>query len=623
MTGRQKPEIFCDMRLTHKLNPLSLYRRQRLNALLLAMAKEAARCETAEAVYALMDRCLSTLIPHDRLALRLYDRRNQTITDTFTSGDPIPEWQQGIARPATGTISGVVVSSGRPLIVPDAREPEFVAQYPSSSSCAGRLPSLVAIPIVFHGMAIGAVHMRSRKAAAFTERQVEIIQTVTGFIAPMIVNAMQLEQLQREVSERAVLAEIGRIASSTIDFGEVWHQFAEKVKTLLPCDRMVLALLNEDSSMITDRYVFGLPVPDWDGSQQHKLSILPANSIVTTREARISTAEENDKALFNVLGFNFSERTGLKSLMAAPIIAGDRVIGSLNIRSKKDNAYSKHHLAMFERIAQQIAGPVAAAELYTHNLRLAEEKSARIELELRNERLVENDRTRSRFISNLSHELRTPLTSIIAFADIIRRTKTSTLSERDKNHIEVISRSGQRLKVLIDDMLDMSRIEADNLRLNGSIFTLQESVSSITESMRPMLAARNQRLVSNFSEPDIRMVTDRERLEQILSNLISNASKYSPERSVIRIEGSVQHRRARVAVIDPGVGIAEKDRPLLFNEFSRLDNEATRSTQGVGLGLALSRRLARAMGGDIEVASGQERGSVFTLVLPQDMQLAA
>ena len=351
--------------------------------------------------------------------------------------------------------------------------------------------------------------------------------------------------------------------------------------------------------------------------------MLPANSIIATREAHISTAQENGRALFDVLGFNFSERTGLRSLMAAPVIAGDRVIGTINIRSKRENAYTKQHLATFERIAQQIAGPVAAAELYAHNLNLAEERAARVELELRNARLIENDRTRSRFISNLSHELRTPLTSIIAFTDILRRTKTSNLSERDRNHIEVISRSGQRLKVLIDDMLDLSRIEANNLRLNGSVFTLQESVASITESMRPILAAKKQRLVSNFTTPDIHMVTDRERLEQILSNLISNASKYSPERSIIRVEGSVEHGRARVAVIDSGVGISEQDRPLLFAEFSRLDNEATRSTQGVGLGLALSRRLARAMGGDIELASGNQRGSVFTLVLPQDMELAA
>jgi GAF domain-containing protein len=160
-----------------------------------------------------MDRCLAELVPHDRLALRLFDRQAHTVTDTFTSGDPIPEWQKDESRPIDGTISSVVLTSGRPLFVLDTREPEFVAQYPSSSSSAGRLPSLVVIPIVFHGRAIGAVRMSSRKSFAFTERQVEIVQTATGFIAPLIVNAMQLEQFQREVKERAVLSEIGRIAS--------------------------------------------------------------------------------------------------------------------------------------------------------------------------------------------------------------------------------------------------------------------------------------------------------------------------------------------------------------------------------------------------------------------------
>lgn len=611
------------MRLSSKLNPLCLYKEHRLNSLLLNTARESAQCETAEAVYALMDSCLSRLIQYDRLALRLVDKNAGTVTDTFTSGDSIPGWQLGVPRPVAGTVTGVVVESGRPMVVPDARSPEFIAQYPSSVSCAENLPSLTAIPVVYHGSVIGSLQIRSRNVDAFSEKQIEIIRTVAGFVAPMIVNAMQLEQLQREVRERTVLAEIGRLASGTIDFGQVWQRFAETVKTLLPCDRMVLALLDGDGSVITDRYVYGVTLPNWDDAPRRKLSSVPASITVSQRKATIADAEENDKRFIEALGYKISEHVGLRSMMTAPVIAGDRVIGVINVRSMKDKAYTPQHLALFERIALQIGGPVAAAELYAHHLRLAEEKSARIELELRNERLVENDRTRARFISNLSHELRTPLTSVIAFTDIIRRTKTSTLSERDQNHLEVISRSGQRLKVLIDDMLDLSRIEADNLRLSGSVFTLQESVQSISESMRPMLEVRHQRLVSNFSEPDIRMVTDRERLEQILSNLISNASKYSPEKTVIRVEGRADRGRACLSVIDSGVGIDEKDIPLLFNEFSRLDNEATRSTQGVGLGLALSRRLARAMGGDIEVASGKERGSVFTLVLPQDMQLAA
>ena len=244
------------------INPLALYRGRRLNALLLETAKEVARCETAESVYALMDRCLATLVPHDRLALRLFDRQNRTVTDTFTSGDPIPEWQQGIPRPVAGTATEAVMASGRPLILDDVRSNDLIARFPGLMSCADELPSLITVPIIYHGRSIGSVQMRSRKVGAFSEEKAEIVCTVTGFIAPLIVNAMQLEQLQREVTERAVLAEIGRLVSGTIDFDEVWRQFAETVKTLLPFDRMLLALLNDDSSMITDRYVYGLPVPD-------------------------------------------------------------------------------------------------------------------------------------------------------------------------------------------------------------------------------------------------------------------------------------------------------------------------------------------------------------------------
>lgn len=606
------------------LHPFGLSRKHKLDALLAGLFREAGECESDADVYAALDAHISKVVDYDRLCIRVANSTDGTVTDVFVTGEHIPNWVQEARHELAGTATEKVMATGKPLIIDDCTDPAQIRLFPVLSQTGAKLPSLMAVPLMFRGEAIGSIQLRSTRTNAFSIGHAETIQLAASCITPTVVNVNQMALLQREVSERTMLAEIGRAASSTIDFGLVWDQLVSTVTDLMPCDRMVMALIDDDYETITDRFVFGIPIPGWDDDPRKPLNALPAANIISTsKRAVIFSTEDNDAAFRGLMGFNISEKVGLRSTIFAPLIAGDQIIGTLSIRSVLPDAYASKDLALFERLAMQIGGPVAAAELYSRTVRLAEERASRERLETVNRQLEETNVSKSRFVTAISHELRTPLTSIIAFSDLMRSNKTRTLSERDQNHLEVIRRNGQRLKALIEDLLDLSNIESASLTVTRSEFEIEDTIEEVVTSMAPILGPKQQGLSVSFAEPGIRIESDRDRIGQIVSNLVSNAGKFSSDHSEIRIEVSFDDGEVKIAVIDSGVGIEENELPLIFNEFSHIASETTWFNRGTGLGLAVSRKLARMLGGDIEVASKMGEGSVFTLTLPARQAKAA
>ncbi len=611
------------MRLLSKHIPLRRSRQHRLDSVLAEFSRQVGLCNSSEEVYTEIVRVLSQLLDFHRLTIWIINPDPGTMTDTFAWGVPIANWDPDLTRPLTNSASAEILNSGNPLVVPDCGDSAVLARYPNLEVGADQLPSLAGVPLRYRGDIVGSMIVRSRKKAAFSDKDVEILRLAAAHLAPAVVNALQLAELQHEVRVRTLLADIGRSVSSTIDFSVVWDEFVRAVQSLVPCDRLVMAIVDEDGKYIEDRYIWGVPIPNWDDRQKHSFEGAPTERVLNFRYAEIISTEDMDRITLDQVDYKLSERTGLHSTMFVPLIAGDRLIGTLNVKALRRDAYSKDDLALLERLAMQVGGSVAAAELYSRTVRLAEEKEARAEVELRNKQLTESNESRTRFISAISHELRTPLTSIIAFVDILRRRKKSATDEKNLQYLDVIRRNAERLRVLIEDLLDLSSVESEDLRLNGTEFNLQDSVAEVTMSLKPMIDARAQRLETEYAEPAIRLVTDRSRLDQILLNLITNASKYSGDYKEIKIVATQMNGTVRIAVIDQGDGMTDEESAVIFDAFTRLDNEATNSTTGQGLGLAVSQQLARALGGEVKVSSEKGKGSVFVLTIPSRLEMAA
>jgi Amt family ammonium transporter len=221
---------------------------------------------------------------------------------------------------------------------------------------------------------------------------------------------------------------------------------------------------------------------------------------------------------------------------------------------------------------------------------------------------------KGRFLANMSHELRTPLNAIIGFTRIVRRNADG-LAEKQVDNLSKILVSAEHLLVLIDEILDVSRIEAGKVSLNLGEASIADVLKEVAESSEPLVDRPRVRLVVE-ADPDLPpVVTDRDKVERILLNLVGNAVKYTDAGSIV-VRASAVEGRIRIDVSDTGIGIARDEVGRIFDEFHRADAAAARSTRGTGLGLAISRRLARALGGDVTVESRLGVGSTFTLDLP-------
>ena len=244
-------------------------------------------------------------------------------------------------------------------------------------------------------------------------------------------------------------------------------------------------------------------------------------------------------------------------------------------------------------------------------------EAARAELEAKSRQIEEVDRLKNAFIANMSHEIRTPLNSVLALTQLLREGVAGPLTVDQRKYLQVIERNGHGLLHLINDVLDLSRIEAGHLEMDTEDLDLAPHVESVVEALLPLAAGKNLDLIVNLP-PDLPAARgDPDRFRQILTNLIGNAIKFTESGGQVMIGAEAHAEEIVVVVTDTGVGIPDRHRDKIFQEFYQVDQTLVRRQGGTGLGLAIARRLARLMGGDITVESVVSRGSRFSVTLPR------
>lgn len=246
------------------------------------------------------------------------------------------------------------------------------------------------------------------------------------------------------------------------------------------------------------------------------------------------------------------------------------------------------------------------------------------QLERKNEELADASKLKSQFLANMSHELRTPLNSIIGYSELILDGMYGPLTEKQQDRLEKVHRNGKNLLALINDILDLSKIEAGRMELDLQEVAVPEVIEQVMSVVQPLAQEKGLILQSKIA-PNLRPVkADPDRLRQIILNLLSNAVKFTAEGSVAVEAGvSSDGRCLELKVIDSGIGIAPELHEVIFDEFRQADSTSTREFGGTGLGLAISRRLSRLHGGDIIVESASGKGSTFTVTIPLVAEMPA
>ena len=240
--------------------------------------------------------------------------------------------------------------------------------------------------------------------------------------------------------------------------------------------------------------------------------------------------------------------------------------------------------------------------------------TANKELERRGHELERATEVKSRFFASVSHDLRTPLNAIIGFSDLLAQETAGQLNDKQKRFVHHVGNGGRFLLQLINDILDLSKLESGQLALNRQEFLVEAAVPEVLSSLTPLATAKKIELKSVI-EPDLRVSADPLRVKQILYNLLSNAIKFTPEGGVVQIQASRNGSYAKLSVTDTGVGIRPEDQAIIFDEFRQVGEESAKK-EGTGLGLAIAKRLIEQHGGELSVESEVGKGSRFTFTLP-------
>ena len=251
-------------------------------------------------------------------------------------------------------------------------------------------------------------------------------------------------------------------------------------------------------------------------------------------------------------------------------------------------------------------------ELITQSARLTAQNT---ELEIQKKELAEASRLKTNFLSNMSHELRTPLNSVIALTGVLSRRLAGKIPEEEHSYLQVIERNGKNLLALINDILDISRIESGREELEMTRFDVNELITESINLINPQARQKNVELKFTPGVTVLNMTTDAEKLSHILQNLIGNAVKFT-EQGMVTVKTDESNDQVFITVTDTGIGIAEYQLPYIFDEFRQADSSTSRRFGGTGLGLALARKYTRLLGGEISVRSTLNQGSEFTLSLP-------
>jgi signal transduction histidine kinase len=296
------------------------------------------------------------------------------------------------------------------------------------------------------------------------------------------------------------------------------------------------------------------------------------------------------------------ERFGHRTLLAAPLLREGVALGVIGIRRTEVRPFTDKQTALLKTFADQ-------AVIAIENVRLFQE------IQDKNEQLETANRHKSQFLANVSHELRTPLNSIIGFTRIVLRRTGTQIPDLQKENLQKVLVSSEHLLSLINELLDLAKIESGRMEVYAETFQLNDVVRMATSTVEPMLKDGRVRLVTEIA-PDIPpLKTDRDKLKQAVLNLLSNAAKFT-EKGEIKVAAWQEDGNVKLTVSDTGIGMKQEALNYIFDEFRQADMSSTRRYGGTGLGLAIVKRFINLMGGDIGVESEVGKGSKFTITLP-------
>lgn len=464
------------------------------------------------------------------------------------------------------------------------------------------------VPLLRDGSLIGILALGRVGAAAFDSKQVKLVETFADQAVIAIENARLLQELKAQtealaqsVAELQVLGEAGQAVVSTLNLGTVLDSLMPRAVEVARADAGIVFRYGRVSGEFSlwrsaglapevAKAVGALRLP---GAETHM-----GQAVAGRRTLTIPDLAEAPKFPLRDLAL----QAGYHAVLIVPLVRADRIFGAMTILYRSPYGIPARASDLMQTFASQSILAIQNARLF----REIEEKGRQLELASQH---------KSQFLANMSHELRTPLNAILGYAELLFDGIYGDLSQRQRDVLERVQSNGRHLLGLINDVLDLSKIEAGQFSLAIDDYALPDIVKQVVAATEPLAAAKGLSLTANFVNGMQIGRGDERRIAQVLLNLVGNAIKFT-DAGKVEVRAAQDGSEFSLEVADTGPGVDPEDQERIFDEFQQVDNTSTRRKGGTGLGLAISRRIVELHGGRISVESTPGQGATFRVRLP-------
>jgi PAS domain S-box-containing protein len=525
--------------------------------------------------------------------------------------------REPLFRPSPGVMLGRMAATKQSVQVADAlAQSDYLETRagfsPPLLAVLGGARSVLAVPMLKEKELIGGIVIYRKEVRPFTEKQVALVTSFANQAVIAIENTRLLNELRartreltRSVAELRALGKVGQAVSSSLDLETVLSTILVNACELSDSGGGAFYVFNEARGDFELAAGHGMGGELLEAVRQHRPRL--GETIVgrcAAQRAAVEVADLMQEAGHPII--NALRAAGVRAILAVPLLQQDRVVGVLIVRRKQAGSFAPETVALLQTFATQSALAIQNARLF-HEI---EEKGRQLEAASQH---------KSQFLANMSHELRTPLNAIIGLTEMLREEADAPEHADFAEPLERVQRAGKHLLGLINDVLDLSKIEAGKIELHEDTVEVGALARDLVVTAQP-LADKNRNRLALECAGDIGSIrADQMRLRQVLLNLLSNACKFTEGGTVTLTIARAPRNGSggvAIAVADTGIGMTPAQQAKLFAEFTQADSSTTRKYGGTGLGLAISKRLVEMMGGNIAVESAPGKGSTFKVWLP-------
>lgn len=464
---------------------------------------------------------VTTLLPIDRISISNIDLKHATFTNLYVQGVDVPNRRSRDVKPLAGTQMEAAVHNRATHLLTSVDRDDVVAKFPGlAENFDAGLRSFLSVPLMSRDEVIGVLGLRSTKPDAYSDYELALAERVGDQITGAIANAQLHATVLLEASERAALAEIGRIIHSTLDIDEVFGRCAEQVRQLISFDRMIVNRVDTAAGTLVNLYESGGQISEWKPDEIRTYLNTPTEFIVQTRKGLLLGGETDDELVNRFPNQTASIAAGLRWLVAVPMFSKNEVIGSLHFRSRHQNAYSEQDLTMAEWVAAQIAGAITNSELYK------ERQEAEEALAKQAQELARSNEELGQFAYVASHDLQEPLRMVTSYTQLLAKRYQGQLDSDALEFIEYAVDGATRMQGLISALLDYSRVGSQGKefkQIDSEVMFL-----GVTANLKVAIEEIGA-VVTHDPLPVI--IGDSSQLSRLFQNLVGNAIKYRGERT--------------------------------------------------------------------------------------------